>query len=645
MKHHLLLATAGHIDHGKTALVKALTGVDTDRLPDEKRRQITIDLGFASLELDDYLVGIVDVPGHERFVKNMLAGATAVDLAMLVVAVDDSIKPQTREHLGILEYLRLQAGVVVLTKCDVADADWIELVESEVRDSLAGTFLESAPLVRVSAKTGEGIDALRAAIAQAAAIAVEHRAATDNAPFRMAIDRVFTVRGHGTVVTGGIASGQVCIGDELELLPQRTTVRVRGLQNHDAPANQLGRGQRGAINVTGVHYQEVTRGQTVASPGTLKTNRLVSVALRLSDQAPRPLKHRAQVRFHVGTSEMLARVLLLGRSSLAPGEETFAQLLFTDELAIAWGQPFVIRVVSPMATLGGGRVLDGAALRIKRFTDIHAQQLTHWTDDDPHRRAEAAAFFAGVRRWDPANLYNLAGVVDGKAIVDDLVTEGVVRRLPVERSEAILLHRDVLVDVIARLEQVLQIEHGKTPLRTYVERSRLDSHFGNLDSSLLDALLRSLVESGEVVTHARGLRLARWQAALSDTQTDLLRQIVELFCTAEIQPPSVAEVSQQLGERLEAVAPLIDVAEEQRLLVRMAAEIYLHPDTEKQAKQCLSNKMIDGAALTVGEIREALGTSRKFAVPLCEYFDKIGFTRRDGNLRYLVRDISKVIRK
>ena len=321
---NFVLGTAGHIDHGKTALVRALTGVDTDRLPAEKQRGITIDLGFASLELGEHQLALIDVPGHERFIRNMLAGASGLDLAMLVVAADDSVMPQTREHMQILSLLGLSTGVVALTKCDLVDPSWLDLVEEEIRALIRGTFLEGAAIVRTSAVTGEGLTELKTAL-EAACFAV--RPAYDPGLFRMAIDRSFTVAGHGTVVTGTVASGSVAVGDELQWQPDGRTVRIRGLHRHDQPVEQIGRGSRAAVNLVGVHHSEIVRGHELAAPGYLEATRALTVDLVTSSDAGRPLKHRERYKLHIGTAEVSAVLSLLERTEPPAGKPRLAQLL------------------------------------------------------------------------------------------------------------------------------------------------------------------------------------------------------------------------------------------------------------------------------------------------------------------------------
>lgn len=636
MKPHLLLGTAGHIDHGKTALVAALAGVDTDRLPDEKRRKITIELGFAPLELENCFLGIVDVPGHERFIKNMLAGATGVDLALLVVAADDSVKPQTREHLEILEYLQIEAGVIAITKCDLAEPNWIEMVEHEVQELTACTRLESAPLVRVSAKTGAGIDQLRAAISSAAEQANKRRAPSENAPFRMAVDRAFTVTGYGTVVTGSVASGQVSVGDELELQPQGDQVRIRGLQSHDQTVEQVGRGQRAAINLGGIHYDQVTRGQSLASRGSLKSSRLLTVQLRWSERASRPAKKRERIRFHVGTAEIQGVLSLLGTQTLEPGRDSFAQFTLAENVAVVWGQPFVIRSVSPVETLGGGRVLDGGAERIRRWSnrlDAHLQDLA--SDDDPLRRAAASAYFMGLKPWQAVDLFVSAGVEEYQGIVDQLVADKTLRRFDFEKSQSQLLHRDVVDEVSQRIEARLALEHNESPLHAAVEHSRLSKYFPRIAPRLFAAILALLQSEGRVLIQPRGIALASWNPQLSPRQQELLQRIDAAFRGAGFQPPDSSQLAESLGERFETVSPLLEVATEQGTLVRITGDMIWHGESVEEAKILLSEALGDGQSLSISQIRELLGTTRKFAVPFCEYLDRLGFTCREGDGRTL----------
>ena len=631
----LLLGTAGHIDHGKTALVQALTGVNTDRLPEEQRRQITIDLGFAPLKLGEYHLGIVDVPGHERFVKNMLAGATGIDLAMLVVAADDSVKPQTREHVAILEYLQIRGGVIALTKCDLAEKEWTDLVESEIRELTCGTFLADAPIVRVSAKTGEGIETLRSELSDAAARAVNDRAELERVPFRMAIDRVFTVTGHGTVVTGSVASGTASVGDELELQPQGSLVRVRTLQNHDESVEYVTRGQRAAANLSGVHYSEISRGQTLAQPKLLKPTRLLTVQLQISEQAVRPLKHRSTVRLHLGTTEVLASVALWNQLHLDPGAEAFAQLFLSEVVVAMWGQPLVIRSVSPVETLGGGRVVDPIASRIKSMSEQLLCRLRDWISPHPENRAAAAAYFAGDREWRSADLFSHAGVEHADTAMDKLLTENCLVEISLDHGNSRLLHRDILHEMQQHIAAALSAEHRQKPLQSFVEISRLQKSCRRYDPEVLTGVL-SWLQTGGVVSLASGrVALADWQPQLTVDQQQVLEQSVATLRDAGFNSPALEILSEQLRSTTDTVQQMLDFAVDQGLLARIGPGVYLHSDTVEKAKELISDDMAAGQERSVSEIRQLLGTSRRVAVPLCEYFDAKGFTHRKGNVRRL----------
>src|SRR6516164_4073185 len=407
MPRDLILGTAGHIDHGKTSLVKALTGIDCDRLPEEKARGITIDIGFATLDLGEARLGIVDVPGHERFIKNMLAGATGIDLAVLVIAADDSVMPQTREHLEILRLLGLRHGVIALTKCDLVDETTREVVELEVRELVQGTFLEDAPIIATSAHSGQGVPELKAAIAEVCKQVEERRG---QQWFRLAIDRSFIVQGHGTVVTGSVTSGSLRVGDDVEWLPRGERVRVRSLQNHDRPVEEIHRGQRAAINLAGVHHEDVIRGQELAVPGYLVPAKVLTVRLHCLADVRKPIKHRAAVRFHIGTAEIMGTVSLLDCDAIEPGGWGLAQVFLEEPATATWGQPFVVRGASATLTLGGGQILQPVARKIRRrHTEILVRVELLWTGD-PRERALTVAWFGGFSGFTPADLVRGAGV-------------------------------------------------------------------------------------------------------------------------------------------------------------------------------------------------------------------------------------------
>lgn len=636
----LILGTAGHIDHGKTSLVRALTGVDTDRLPEEKQRGITIELGFAELTLGDFRLGIVDVPGHERFVRNMLAGATGVDVAMLVVAADDSIKPQTREHLEILRLLDLECGVIAVTKCDLVDPDWIELVDEEVHELVAGSFLESAPIVHTAATTGMGIDQLRQELTIAANRAAgSARSGRIDGPFRMAIDRTFTMPGHGTVVTGSVSSGQAGLGDELEIEPGGIQVRVRGLQNHDRSVDRVHRGQRAAINLAGVHHEQIRRGHELATIGHLAPSRLLTVRLSLLRSAPRPLKQRARVRLHVGTAELLATVALLDCDLVKPGESSYAQLFLNEPAVTVWSQPLVIRSESPVMTIGGGRVLDPNAEKLRKPGEDVLDLVVDLGGGDPLRRASAALYFAGLRDWKPEDLSRTAGVTDPAAVSQQLREQGELLEIAVSPTRKIAVHRLWLTQLSDRVESALRRMHEENPLRSVIDLGQLTQGFRYLgDSALLDAVLKQMQKAKRVRLSPRGIALEGCGPKLSQNERKLLVQLIETYRGAGMQSPTVKECQRQATKNQQSVPQLISLAEADGDLVQITAEYYLHAEVDRELQEKLRQTFSAGQGATLSQIREALHTTRKYAVPYCEYLDRIGFTRREGDVRYITTE-------
>ncbi len=631
----LILGTAGHIDHGKTSLIGALTGVDTDRLPEEKKRGITIDLGFAELDVGDYRLGIVDVPGHEKFVRNMLAGATGTDVALLVVAADDSIKPQTREHLDILRLLDLKAGLIAVTKCDLAEPEWLELVEEEIRELVTGTFLESSAMVRTSVATGEGVERLREELGAAAAVAAAHVQPDAMVPFRMAIDRTFTIAGHGTVVTGSISSGEVSPGDELVIEPGRLEVRVRGVQNHDRSADRAVRGQRAAINLAGVHHGQIERGHELASRGHLLPSRCLSVQIRAVDQLVRPLKNRLRVRVHVGTAEVMGRLILLDADQCSAGQTTYAQLLLSDPVVATWRQPFVVRSESPVRTIGGGHVLDPNAERIKRRDGAALAALRTLSDADPIVRSAAALFFAGMRGWKADDLTRTAGVYPTEPVCQALRDEGLLQEIVLSPTRTLSVHRDVLNQLCDRVEKALDSLHERFPLQTAIDRRALQPGFSYLEPPVFKAVLGRLREASRLRETSRGLCLEGRGPKLSRNERLVLEQIVDLVREAGIESPTIAQLQAKVDRIPAAVPELVALAAANGDLVEIGSDFFVHSDVDHALREELTTHLADSPGLTLSQIREILQTTRKYAVPYCEYLDSIGYTRREGNVRLL----------
>jgi selenocysteine-specific elongation factor len=635
MPRDLILGTAGHIDHGKTSLVKALTGTDCDRLPEEKARGITIDIGFATLDLGDFRLGIVDVPGHERFVKNMLAGATGIDLAVLVVAADDSVMPQTREHLEILRLLGLRHGIIALTKCDTVDETTREVVEMEVRDLVQGTFLESAPIIRTSAITGEGIPQLKAAIAEICRH-VEER--TGKEWFRMAIDRSFIVQGHGTVVTGSVTSGSVKIGDETEWQPSGQRVRVRSLQNHDKAVEEVHRGMRAAINLAGVHHEDVIRGQEIATPGYLVPSRVLTLRLHCLRDVKRPIKHRMPARLHIGTSEIMGTISLLDCDAVEPGGWGLAQIFLEKPATATWGQPFVIRESSAAQTLGGGQVLQPIAKKIRRRHLEMLERIERLWSGDAEQRALTVAWFGGFAGFTANDLVRGAGIAADQAqeLVARLHERGALVDVVISQARKVLLHADMAKELEERILNTLARLHEEFSLMSSHDRQRVQSHLDYVgDEALVHAVVERLIQSKKLAGDLRRISLAQFKPKLSGSQRKLKDKIVAAYQEARFQPPEISSFANQAGGNASALGDLFEVCVAEGLLTRVSDELFLHSDIDAELRRIVTEKLREGRGLTVAEIRDILGTTRKYAVPLCEYLDRIGVTRREGDVRLL----------
>jgi selenocysteine-specific elongation factor len=638
MSRDLILGTAGHIDHGKTSLVRALTGIDTDRLPEEKARGITIDIGFAHLDLGSVRLGIVDVPGHEKFIKNMLAGATGIDLAVLVVAADDSVMPQTREHLEILRLLGLRVGVIALTKVDLVDDTTREVVELEVQELVKGTFLEGAPIIATSAQTGQGVEELKAALRTAAEAVAER---TQAEWFRLAIDRSFVVQGHGTVVTGSVSSGRVAVGDELDWHKGDGSVervRVRSLNNHGQPVEEVHRGQRAALNLAGVPNEQVRRGQELATPGYLTPTRVLTVRLRALGDTRAPLRHRLPVRVHIGTAEVMATVSILDQNEIHPGAWGVAQLFLAEPVTAVWGQPYVLRDSSAEHTVGGGQVLLATATKLRRRHLDSLERVERMTGDDPAVRVETAAWFAGYAGLRAADLVRDAGVGPGEVdrLVVSLTEAGRLTELTLPSSRKILLHADRVTELEGQILKVLGGLHDEHPLMTNHDRGKALARIDYVgDETLLQAVTDRMIAAKKLVGDAKRIARADFKPRLSVNQRKLKDKIVAEHLKAAFQPPEPGEFANQAAGNAAALRDIYEVACAEGFLVRVSDGIFLHAEIDQEMRRKVIERLNAGPGATVAEIRDLLGTTRKFAVPLCEYLDRVGVTRRDGDIRVL----------
>jgi selenocysteine-specific elongation factor len=558
-----------------------------------------------------------------------------MDLVLLVVAADDSINQQTREHLEILRLLDLKAGVIALSKCDLADPAWLELVEGEIRQLVARTFLADAPIVRTSTLTLAGLDVLREELLRAALKVASSRPALGNEPFRLAIDRTFTIAGQGTVVTGTVSSGQARVGDELVIEPGGIPVRVRGLHNHDRPVQEIHRSQRAAVNLVGVHHGAIRRGQELAEPGHLLPGKLLTVQLTMLEDAP-PLRSRSRLRVHAGTAEIMASVSLLDRAELAPGEAAPVQLFLAEPAVTTWNQPLVVRRLSPVRTVGGGRVLQPNAQRLHRPDANTLAQLAALNDRDPFTRAAASLFLAGWGDWQPAHLPRLAGMPADEGICAALAQRGELIQIPVSAARVRWIHRRTIEHLGEQVAQVLHGWHGKQPLKLAFSRPALSASFAWLgEPALLDAALKWLETAGRIRCTAAGIALVGQGPKLTRGEQALLDQLIDWFLTAGLNAPSPAECRQRAAKNQASLAQLLELAVGSGQLIHISSEYYLHSAAEQTARQHVSAAFATRTKLTLSEIRELLGTTRKYAVPLCEYWDRTGFTQRSGDVRWL----------
>lgn len=633
----LILGVAGHIDHGKTALVRALTGVDTDRLPEEKKRGMTIDLGFAELRVDNWRFGVVDAPGHERFIRNMLAGAATIDVALLVVAADDSIHRQTREHFEILRLLGIPAGVVAITKCDLAEADWIDEVEAEIREFTAGTFLADAPIIRTSIVSGMGLTELPAALASAAAsLPADQKVDAASLPFRLPIDRAFSLAGHGAIVTGSVATGRCNVGDALVLHPAGDAVRVRGLQQHDAATETVSTGQRAAINLAGVHHSDLKRGQELAAVDYLKPTRKLFAKIELLKSAKAPLRDRERVRLHLGAAEIIAAVRLWGETELASGETTHAMLALSEPAVASWGQRFILRRMSPVDTIGGGRVLVPAADSVRK-PDAEEQALLQSLDsNDRLTRGPAALYFEPLSELASPRMQCIAGMAPNEAEINDWLKAGDVVRLDLSASRGLFIHRLEIERWAQRVEKLLDRWHTAKPLMDAFPREPLLQKLAGPDERpVIIAAIAHLQAEKAIRSRGDRLSLAGRGPQLSNNQRTLLDRIISEYREAKLATPSIEEFCRNLDRQKKAAPKLFELAVGRGDLVAMGSGIYLHSDTVSELKDQLRAAFAEKSELAVSDIRVILDSTRKYVIPICEHLDATGFTIRQGNLRRL----------
>jgi selenocysteine-specific elongation factor len=629
----VVMGTAGHIDHGKTQLIKTLTGIDTDRLKEEKERGITIDLGFAHLTCPDGTeVGVIDVPGHERFVRNMLAGVGGIDLVMLVIAADEGVMPQTREHLAICQLLHVKDGLVALTKTDLVDEDWLELVREDTREFLKGTFLEGKPIVAVSAKTGAGIDELRQVMQTLVARVPPKQL---EGKFRLPIDRVFTMRGFGTVVTGTLFSGAIRVEDRVEIYPKGIAVRVRGLQVHNENVPQAVAGQRTAINLQGIEKVELERGDVLGRPGEFVPTFMLDALLQHLPDAPRPLRHRARLRLHLGTSEIMGRVILLDRDELAAGEEAYVQFRLEKPAIVLPRDRFVIRSYSPVQTIGGGMLLDVQPAKHRRGQAglaSHFQLLAERGPEEIFAHHLQQATHQGLRVSEFLPRTELAAS-RLRQVAAALQRAGRIRAVNAEMGW--YLHANAFDTLTRELRSHLETFHRQNPLKPNLSIEELRARIRGLGERVCLLALEQLRHQGEVMVERDRVRLATHQVALDDTRERLLNELEAEFLAAGFQPPRAEEVFGKLKMGKGHDKELLQVLVDQGRAVRLKDNVIFHRSNLEKVESLLVQYLRDHREITPIEFKDLLRVSRKYAIPLLEYFDSQKITMRVGDKRIL----------
>jgi len=627
----VILGTAGHIDHGKTTLVKALTGVDTDRLEEERRRGISIELGFARLEVGDVRFGIVDVPGHERFVKNMLAGAGGIDLVVLVIAADEGVMPQTREHLDIIDFLGVERGVIALTKRDAVDEESLEIAQLDAEEAVRGTVLDGAAVIPVSGVTGEGVGELKAELAR---LAADVHARPVDGPYRLPVDRVFVMEGFGTVVTGTGFSGGVAVGDRLEILPSGRSVRVRRVQVHGHDVERAYAGQRTAVALHGVSKDEVERGRQVVTPDSLQPSSMVDVRLRVSARWVRPLRNRERVRVHLASSEDLARVILLDRDELAPGEDCLAQLRMETPLVPALGDRFVLRSYSPMVAMAGGTIVDPHPVKHHRHRPEELEALARREGGGPVAillETVTGAGLAGVKPKDLADATSLT-MDEVRATVEEEKQTGNLRTTAggrVVSEDVWRVSRRALLEEAARWRD-------RHPLRWGPTREELRRTVGGGASvPVFGELLEEAASGGDLAFRGDRVRLGGGEVVFEGAAAEERDRLEALYRRAAENAPDRREVlagARDSDLAAEILATLLD----QERLVKLTEEIYYHRETWDRALATVREICAAEGSVAVGGLRDRLGISRKYAVPLLETMDARRITRRDGDVRTLI---------
>ncbi len=630
----IILGTAGHIDHGKTSLIKAVTGIDTDRLKEEKLRGITIELGFAWLDLPSgQRVGIVDVPGHEKFVKNMVAGATGIDVVALIIAADEGVMPQTKEHLDICKLLDVKHGLAVVTKIDMVDDEWLELVTDDVQSFLKGSFLEGAPIVQVSSLTGDGLPEFLNVL-ETLCQAVPER--SSKGLFRLPVDRVFTMKGFGTVITGSLVSGNVRVGETIMIYPSGIQSKVRGIQVHNQSVDQATASMRTAINFQGLERAAIKRGDVLGGVDTLKPSYMVDVVLDYVGFDKKPFKNRSKVRFYTGTSEILGYAILLDRDELARGESVVAQFRLEMPLAVVKDDRFVIRSYSPIRTIGGGRIINPVPRKHKRFRESVVVDLKHLAESSPREIIGYHVKESNLQGVAFSDLIVMTNIPQKELEqeVQDLLSKKVI--VQVDRENRIFVHGSVFEGLRQEIVRILGAHHKEHPLKSGMVKEVLKSKLPRgLGSRLFNLLVQEVTKANTVVQEKEMMRLSGHKIALQADQKDMRHKIEQAYLEAGLQPPSFKELADSAGQHAGHMGDVLGHMLDDGVLIKVKEGLYFHKIVIKALKDKLVSFLQANGEITTPQLKEITGVSRKYMIPLIEYFDDTKVTIRVGDVRRL----------
>ncbi|THB79489.1 MAG: selenocysteine-specific translation elongation factor [Desulfobacteraceae bacterium] len=633
---HIILGTAGHIDHGKTSLVKALTGIETDRLKEEQQRGITIELGFASLVLPDgKLIGIVDMPGHEKFVKNMVAGSSGIDIVTMVIAADEGVMPQTREHMEICTLMGIEHGMVALTKTDMVDEDLLELALEDIQEFTEGTFLEDKPVIPVSSVTGEGLDDFSTALER---MCNELPPRRYSSIFRLPVDRVFSMKGFGTVITGTLVSGSIRVGDDIMVYPKNIVSKVRGIQVHSDSVDQALAGTRTAINFQGLDKESVDRGDILSTPDTLIESYMVDAQFTFLNSNAKPAKNRTRIRFHYGTSEILGYLILLDREEIAPGDEACVQIRLESPVCCIKDDRYVVRSYSPVRTIGGGRILNPDSKKHKLFDDQVITGLSTLLDDDPDTVIShilSMKGFSGAPLKDLRVMTNIPDKKLGAQLQKMLARQEVVLS---DKEKQVYIHGSFVEQFKSRAIEKLEEYHQNNPLKEGMPTQELKSKFQYIDDpKFFNLVFSKLEKEGTLVQDKNLVKLASHTVALQVDQHEVKEKIMATYKKTGLTPPFFRTICEDLDLDKKTARDVLEMLIKEKSIIKTKDDLYFDAATILDLETRLVDYLRENQEITTPQFKDMTGISRKFVIPLIEYFDGINLTIRVGDTRQLRR--------